>query len=210
MRKVLHPTLQWLVAAFLVAGCATPNQPTAWLDPAYTGPGFRKYFVVGLSARDLADQRGFENLMVSKLQDAGVLAVPGWQFMPINRPPDTETIRAAVARSGADAVLLARISDFSAQSQMVMAPPLVGYGPGVYGGPYVYGGPGMYGGWYEPAVEIDYQRATVYTTLFDVQTAKPVWTFNVPTFNPATVQQDMPGYVNQVVDMLRSTRMLRP
>jgi len=194
-----------------LAGCAaTPNQPTAWLDPAYTGPGFRKYFVVGLSANDLSDQRGFEDLMVSKLQDAGVLAVPGWQFVPTNRPPDAATIRAAVAQSGADAVLLARISEFSAQSQLAAAPALVGYGPGVYGGPYPYGGPGMYGGWYQPAVEVDYQRATVYTTLFDVQTAQPVWTFNVPTFNPATVRQDMPGYINRVVDMLLASRLLRP
>ena len=209
MHRFLRRTLPWLAALFL-AGCATPNQPTTWLDPAYTGPGFRKYFVVGLSARDLADQRGFEDLMVAKLQDAGVLAVPGWQFMPTHRPPDAATIRAAIGEAGADAVLLARISEFSAQSELVTAAHLVGYGPGVYSGPYAYGGPGMYGGWYEPAVAIDYQRATVYTTLFDVQTANPVWTFNVPTFNPATVQQDMPGYINQVVEMLRSTRLLRP
>jgi hypothetical protein len=211
MHAFLHYTLRWLAAALLLAGCAsTPNQPTGWLDPAYAGQGFRKIFVVGLSARDLADQRGFENLMVSALQDAGVLAVPGWQFMPTDRTPEEGTIRAAVAQSGADAVLLARISDFSAQSDLVVAPPAVGIGPGYYGGPYPYGGAGMYGGWYQPAVEIDYQRATVYTTLFDVQTAKPVWTFNVPTFNPATVRQDMPAYINQVVDMLRSSKLLRP
>ena len=210
MHKFLHHTLRWLAVAGLVAGCATPNQPIAWLDPAYAGQGFRKIFVVGLSARDLADQRGFENLMVAALQDAGVLAVPGWQFMPTDRPPDERTIRAAVTQSGADGVLLARISEFSAQSELVVATPVAGYGPGYYGGAYPYGGAGMYGGWYQPAVEIDYQRATVYTTLFDVPTAKPVWTFNVPTFNPATVRQDMPAYVNQVVDMLRSTRLLRP
>jgi hypothetical protein len=211
MFKFLHHILRWLAAALLLAGCATTsNQPTAWLDPAYAGQGFRKIFVVGLSARDLTDQRGFENLMVSALQDAGVLAVPGWQFMPTDRTPDEATIRAAVAQSGADGALLARISDFSAQSALVTASPLVGYGPGYYGGPYPYGGVGMYGGWYQPTAVVDYQSATVYTTLFDVQTAKPVWTFNVPTFNPATVRQDMPGYVNQVVNMLRSTRLLRP
>ena len=33
MRKVLHHTLRWLAAAFLVASCATSNQPTSWLDP---------------------------------------------------------------------------------------------------------------------------------------------------------------------------------
>jgi len=210
MLKFLHHTLGWLAATFLVVGCATPNQPTAWLDPAYTGQGFRKIFVVGLSARDLADQRGFENLMVSALQDAGVLAVPGWQFLPTDHPPDGGTIRAVVAQSGADGVLLARISDFSAQSELAAAPPVAGYGPGYYGGAYPYGGAGMYGDWYQPSVAIDYQRATVYTTLFDVQTAKPVWTFNAPTFSPATVRQDMPAYISQVVDMLRSTRLLRP
>ena len=211
MPAFLHYTLRWLAAALLLAGCASsPNQPTGWLDPAYAGQGFRKLFVVGLSARDLTDQRGFENLMVSALQDAGVLAVPGWQFMPVDRSPDPGAVRAAVAQSGADGVLLARISDFSAQSELVAAPLLAGYGPGYYGGAYPYGGAGMYGGWYQPAVDVDYQRATVYTTLFDVQTAKPVWTFNVPTFNPATVQQDMPAYINQVVDMLRTSKLLRP
>jgi hypothetical protein len=210
MRRFLHFTLAWVAAAMLLAGCAsTPDQPTGWLDPTYAGQGFRKIFVVGLSARDLADQRGFENRMVSALQEAGVLAVPGWQFMPVDRTPDEGTVRAAVAQSGADGVLLARISDFSGQSAVVAAP-LAGYGPGYYGGAYPYGGPGIYGGWYQPAVEVDYQRATVYTTLFDVQTAKPVWTFNVPTFSPATVGQDMPAYIDQVVDVLRSSKLLRP
>jgi len=196
-------TLRWLAAALLVAGCATPNQPTTWRDPGYTGSGFRKLFVVGLSSRDLTDQRGFENLMVSTLQSAGVVAVPGWQFMPTDRTPDEATIRAAVARSGADAVLLARISDFSSQSEMVIAPgPVIGYGPGVYGGA------GMYGGWYQPSVDVQYQRATVYTTLFEVRTAKPVWTYNPPTFDPATLQQDAPKYANRVVDLLQSNGLL--
>ncbi len=78
------------------------------------------------------------------------------------------------------------------------------------GGAYPYGGAGMYGGGYQPAVEVDCQRATVYTTLLDVQTAKPVPTFIVPTFNPATVRQDAPAYINQVVDVLRSSTLLRP
>ncbi len=146
MHKFLHHTLRWLAATSLVAGCASPNQPTAWLDPAYAGQGFRKIFVVGLSARELTDQ-AVRDLMVSALQDACVLAVPGWHFMPTDRSLDERTIRAAVIQCGADGVLLARISDFSAQSEWVMAPLVVGYDPGYNGGAYVYGGAGMYGGW---------------------------------------------------------------
>ena len=109
MHKFIRHSHLWLVAAILIAGCATPPPapPKPWLDPGYTGQGFRKYFVVGLSARDLSDQRDFENRMVARLVDAGVLAVPGWQYLPTNRTPDQATILAAVAKSGADAVLLA-------------------------------------------------------------------------------------------------------
>jgi len=66
-------------------------------------------------------------------------------------------------------------------------------------------GPNMYVGWYEPGiVSENYQAATIYTTLFDVKTAKPVWTFNPVTYNPATLQQDAPRYANDVAGLLRS------
>src|SRR5215470_10709447 len=104
------------VAAILIVGCAGPPTMTStaapaassWRDPSFVGPPFKKLFVIGLSAQSLRDQRGFENLMVSTLQSAGVAAVPGWQYVPTDRTPDQATMRAAVAQSGADAALLVR------------------------------------------------------------------------------------------------------
>ena len=134
--------------------------------------------------------------------------------MPTNRPPVEATIRAAVAKSGADAVLLARISTFETKTELITVAPPIGIERALYGDPYMnagmYGGPGMYGGWYDDTIAIDYQRATVYTTLFDVRTAKPVWTFDVPEFDPATVRQDMPRYIDTVVENLLKARLLRP
>jgi hypothetical protein len=205
MRTRSPCALLLFAAAVLVAGCATtnPNQPSTWRDPSYNGPGFRKVFVVGLSARDLTDQRGFEDLLVATLQRAGVTAVPGWQFVPTDREPDQATMRAAVARAGADAVLLARLSGFATESDVVAvgAPVVAGVG-GVYGG--------MYGGWYQPTAVANYQVATVYTTLFDVRTASAVWTFNAPTYNPATLQRDAPRYADDVVGQLMSAGLLAP
>jgi hypothetical protein len=190
-----------LAAVALIAGCAAAPGPlvtTAWRDPDFRGPPFRKVFVVGLSAQSLTDQRGFENLMVSTLQSAGVTAVPGWQFVPTDRTPDQATMRAAVERSGADAALLVRLSGFTTQTD-------VAYSSGVV----VAAGPNMYAGWYEPGlVTGSYQAATIYTTLFDVRTARAVWTFNPPTYNPATLQQDAPRYANDVVGLLRSSGLL--
>jgi len=186
-----------LAALSLLVGCAAAPSPvlsTTWRDPNYNGPPFKKIFVVGLSAQSLKDQRGFENLMVSTLQGAGVVAVPGWQFVSTDRTPDQATMRAAIAQSGADAALLVRLSGFKTETA-------IGYTSGVV----VPDGPNMYVGWYEPGiVSENYQAATIYTTLFDVKTAKPVWTFNPATYNPATLQQDAPRYANDVAGLLRS------
>ena len=188
-----------LAAVVLMAGCATPapDQTSTWRDPNYARPGFKKIFVVGLNSRDLQDQQGFENLVVSSFKSVGVVAVPGWQFVPTDRTPDQATMRAAVLQSGADAALLVRMSGFTEQSQIVnVADP-------VYAGGY-----GLYDGWYQPAVVANYQVATIYATLFDVSTAKPVWTYNVPTFNPATLQQDAPRYANEIVGRMQSNGLL--
>jgi len=185
----------------LVAGCAaapSPLETTVWRDPAYNGPGFSRIFVVGLSAQSLRDQRGFENLMVATLQGAGVGAQPGWQFVPTDRTPDQETMRSAILRSGADAALLVRMSTPTTETDLA-------YSPGVA----TAVGPNMYVGWYAPGVvSQDYQAATIYTTLFDVRTARPVWTYNPSTSSPGTFDQDAPAFAADVVARLRAAGLL--
>ena len=201
MQIRLRSSLLWL-AATLLLGCQavpSPTNTTTWKDPDFKGPPFRKIFVVGLSAESLRDQRGFENLMVSTLQQAGVGAVPGWQFVPTDRTPDQATIRAAVQRAGADAVLLVRISPVTTEGSL---------GYGMVGGQAPVG-PDMTVGWYEPGlVSTTWQAATIYTTLFDVKTARPVWTFNPPTYNPATIEQDAPRFASELTSLLLSNGLV--
>ena len=190
-----------IAVALFITGCASSpnyNPVTTWRDPDFKGPPFRKVLVIGLSAQDLTDQRGFENLMVSTLQGARIVAAPGWQFVATDRPPDQATIRAAVASSGADSVLLIRPSAVSTESQV-----------GLASGVVVEGSPGVYAGWYQPynplVVTQSVQIATIYTTLFDVRTARPVWTYNAPTYSPATLRQDAPSYANDIAGLLQGT-----
>jgi hypothetical protein len=197
----LRTTLLPLVATAFLIGCsAVPSttNTTTWRDPNFNGPRFTKIFVVGLSAQSLTDQRGFENVMVSALQSVGVEAVPGWRFVPTDRTPDQATMRAAVLQSGADAALLVRLSDWQTEGSV---------GVGTVGGASAVG-PNMYVGWYEPGiVSTSYQAATIYTTLFDARTAKTVWTYNPPVYNPAT-QQDASAFANDVAGRLQSSGLL--
>ncbi|HSS69257.1 MAG TPA: hypothetical protein VLQ46_01240 [Casimicrobiaceae bacterium] len=202
MPILLRCAFRFLFATALLVGCSaipSPTNTTAWRDPDFKGPPFRKVFVIGLSAQSLTDQRGFENLMVSALQSTGVSAVPGWQYVPTDRTPDQAMMRAAVLQSGADATLLVRLSGFQTEGSM---------GVGTVGGGAAVG-PNMYVGWYEPGiVSTSYQAATIYTTLFDVKTANAVWTYNPPTYNPATLQQQAPAFANDVAGMLQSSGLL--
>jgi hypothetical protein len=189
-----------IIAVVLSAGCAAPNptNTTTWRDPGFSGPPFQKIFVVGLGSQSLTDQHGFENLMVSALQSAGVNAVPGWQFVPTDRTPDQATMRAAIVQSGADAALLVRLSGFTTEGSVALSSGVV-----------APAGPDMYVGWYAPGLVSDtYQAATIYTTLFDVKTARPVWTFNPPAYNPATLQQDAARFANDVTGLLQSSGLL--
>ena len=179
-----------------IASCATGPGPsmttTTWQDPTFKGPPFTKLFIVALTAQSLDDQRGFENFMRSTLQTYGIPAVAGWQFIPGGVTPDQAMVRAAVARSGADAALLVRLSDFTTETST-----------DIVQGVAVPTGPSMYVGWYQPSVvSNDYQAATIYTTLFDVKTERPVWTYNVPTYNPGMMQDGGRRYADDVGKIL--------
>lgn len=107
-------------------------------------------------------------------------------------------MRTAVAKAGADGALLVRISSFKTEGTLGVGAEVV-----------TTVSPNMYVGWYEPGViEEDYKAATIYTTLFDVKTAQPVWTYNPPTYNPATLRQDAAAFASTVVTMLRSNGLL--
>jgi hypothetical protein len=196
----LRTALSIALLSLLVACASTPGPlvTTTWRDPNYNGPPFKKIFVVGLSAQSLKDQRGFENLIVYALQGAGITAVPGWQYVATDRPPDQASMRAAIVQSGADAALLVRLSGFTTETTV-----------GVTSGVVVPAGPNLYAGWYEPGiVSENYLAATIYTTLFDVKTARPVWTFNPATYNPATLEQDAPQYASDITRLLQSSGLL--
>lgn len=197
---MLRRSIATLACAFLAACAAAPSPTnvTTWRDPGFSGPPFRKVFVVGLSAQSLVDQRGFENAMVATLQSAGVVAVPGWQFVPTDRVPDEATMRAAVARSGADGALLVRMSDVQTESTLAYS-----------AGTVAQAGPNLYVGWYAPGVVSEnYQAANIFTTLFDVATARPVWTYNPVTYSPLSLSQGVPAFANDVVGRLQADGLI--
>ena len=191
--------LAWLaiIAVTLATGCATTPESKVWRDPNYSGPPFSRIFVIGLSSKGLADRKGFEDLLVAQIKAVGALAAPGYQYIPAGAQLDQATVTAAMARSGADAMLIAHITGYKYRDDVVMDPGLgFGFGFDAYDDVFV-----------NPLV-VQYQIATVYTTMYDAKTMNPVWTYSPKTMDPATLQQQAAPYASTVVGLLQSNGLL--
>jgi hypothetical protein len=190
----------WLaVTAFaLIAGCAsTTGDSKIWRDPNYAGPPFGKIFVVGLSSKGLADRQGFEDLLVARIRAVGAQAAPGYQYIPPGGQSDQATVMAAMRRSGADAMLIARITGYRNRDDVAMVmDPAFGLGFDAYDGVFA-----------DPLV-VQYQIATVYTTLYDARNMNAVWTYSPTTMNPGAVQQQASAYASTAVALLQSSGLL--
>ena len=204
-RRVLIAAATFL-AALLAAGCASTTLQSTWMDPGFTGGPFKKFFVIGLSARDVTTRRLFEDIMVAKLQAAGAQAVPAWQNFRDEGQGNEAAMEAAVAQSGADALLMTRLLGIDTRTNVstVMVPGPV-WGPGFGPGP---GWWGPYSNWQAVPQVTQYQIATAETTLFDVKTHAIVWTATSQTFNPTSVQQEAPGLADAVIGALQARGLI--
>ena len=201
MRRALYASVRWLVIVAgisVLVGCASTTLQSTWMDPGYRGGPFKRFLVVGLSARDVTARRVLEDVVVHKLKAGGVEALPGWQFLASNGPADEAAFTAAVAKSGADAMLMVRL--IAVETQTTVWPPM---------GPR-FGWYGYYSGWYAYPEVTQSQIAVIETALFDVRTQRVVWSATSETINPTNVQKDAPVFADVILGALRKDGFLPP
>jgi hypothetical protein len=205
MQAFMRTSTFVLLAALLLAGCASTSLQSAWYDSTYKGPAFKRILVVGVSG-SLTARRVFDDIFAQSLNDAGVQGLPGYQFIENASSPNEANFNAGVERSGADAVLLVRLLGVDTKTQVSTT--MV---PAMYGSPF--GGPfGPYGpwgpAWYAVPDVQQYQVADVEATLFDTKSHRPIWSATTQTFNPTTVAAETPGYAKLVIAQLSARGLI--
>ncbi|MEO8304933.1 MAG: hypothetical protein ABI724_12505 [Betaproteobacteria bacterium] len=185
-----------LVLVSALAGCASTSIRSAWFDPSYKGGSFKRILVAGIGGA-LADRRVFEDIFAQKLKAVGVDGLPGYQFATEEARGTEASWNAAIAKSGADGLLLVQVLGVDTRTQVsTMLVPASPWGFGPYGG--WWGGPAMVA---VPDVQ-QYDIATVETRLFDVATKRLVWVGTTETFNPKTVAAETPGFADVIIGQL--------
>lgn len=106
--KSLAPFLLGLSALLVVAGCATQTQVgSTWHAEAPAEPP-AGVLIVGIG-RDLTNRRTFEDLLAGRLRDTGNEAWASSRHTDNSMPLERETVAAAVAETGAQLVVVARL-----------------------------------------------------------------------------------------------------
>ncbi len=201
MRHALYQSVRGLAVAagaFILASCASTTLQSTWMDPGYRGGQSKRIFVVGSSAGDVTTRRVLEDVVVAKLKAGGVEALPGWRFLANDGPADEATFAAAVAKSGADAMLMVRL--LRVETQTTVWPPM---------GPR-FGWYGFYSGWYAYPDVTQSQIVVIETTLFDVRSQRIVWSATSETLNPSSVHKDAPPFADVILAALRKDSVLPP
>ena len=196
-----------LLAACILAagGCASTQLTNVWRDPSYTGGVLKSILVMGVS-QEAGVRRIFEDEFAAKLNGVGVHAVASYLLIPQDGPADRPTLDAAIAKAGADGVLITRLLRVERHSQYapgsVIAVPAVGYRRnfhGYYSSTWVQ---------YAPPQRFDYDIVVLETNLWQPKKDELVWSGTTESFAPSDVRQATQEFADVIIKALREQKLI--
>jgi hypothetical protein len=191
-------------APALLAGCATSQLVSQQANPDYVGKSFKSVMVVAVTSDDLV-RRAFEDRMVALLGKRGAKGIPAYDAIGSRGQVEEAELRRAVARSGAEGVLVTRVTRIDRSSGTVPgATVYLGIGTGFYG----------YYSTVWDAVNIAPQKITgpswtvSETRLFDAKNGTLAWTGVMDTRENDDLGAALTQYIEVIFDAMVSDRVL--
>lgn len=193
-----HPrrrtVLVGLVCSLALVACSSYTLTNVWREPEFKGPPVRKVMVLGVSSSD-TNRRVFEDGFTQALQAAGTTAQPSYPLLPDRGQIPDDKIKASLAQSGAEAVLITRLIRVEREVSVTPAAPMM-YGRGFYG---------WYGtAWSTMPASVDtYNVLTIETTLWDMRIEKPLWTGTTQTREVTDIAKATSGLAAVLIERMK-------
>ena len=192
-------------APALLAGCATSSLISQQSNPDYVGKPFKSVMVVAVTSDELI-RRTFEDRMVALLGRRGAKGIPAYAAVGSRGQVEEAELRQAIARSGAEGVLVTRVTRVDRSSGTL---PGATVAVGVsYGGFY-----GYYSTVWE-TVNVAPQKITgpswtvSETRLFDAKNGVLAWTGVMDTRENDDLGAALTQYINVIFDAMVYDRVL--
>lgn len=183
-----------VAAAALLSACASYTLTNVWRAPEVTA-SVRKVLVLGVSGSDV-NRRIFEDGFAQALQAAGTTAQAAYPLLPDRGQIPDDKIKAALAKNGAEAVLITRLLKVDQQVSVTPSGPPMVYGRGFYG---------WYGAaWSAMPASVDtYNVLTIETTLWDVRTEKAIWTGTTESLEATDIAKATQAYAKVLIERMK-------
>jgi hypothetical protein len=208
-----------LLAFAALSGCAGQSVVSdgVWREGVERNQSFSRVMVVAVSP-DINQRCAYEQDMADSLRSTTVTARSSCNVMGAAKEPLTlESVEAAVAAFGADAVLATRLVDSSmglneggtreSRGDAYYKPIGYGYDMGYWG---AYGVPVVYGQFQTAPSVITLQgTAQITTTLFETRSATPVYTIETRATNLESREQALAEIVPTISQRLRQDGLIR-
>jgi len=197
----------WLLAALLLvgAGCASTTLTSVWRDPSYSGGPLRSVLVMGIS-EETGVRRIFEDEFSARLKSVGVIATPSYTLIPQDGPAERAVLDAAIARAGAQGVLVTRLLRIERRTNYapgyVWAVPAVGYYRnfhGYYSSAWVR---------YAPPQAFDYDIVALETNLWSPRQGELIWSGITESFAPSDVRHATREFADVIIKALREQKLI--
>jgi hypothetical protein len=191
-----------LAALALLAGCATSRLVSQQSNPDYVGKSFKSVMVVAVTADDLV-RRTFEDRMVALLGRRGTKGIPSYAAVGSRGRVEEADLRQAIAKSGAEGVLVTRVTRVDRSSGTVPGA-TVAIGTGFYG---------YYSGVWQ-TVNVAPEKITgpswtvSETRLFDAKNGVLAWTGVMDTRENDDLGAALTQYINVIFDAMVNDRVL--
>jgi len=183
-------------ALALLASCATSSLVMQQSNPDYVGKSFKSVMVVAVTSDEVV-RRTFEDRMVALLGKRGLKGIPGYAAVGKRGEVKEADLRRAIAASGADGVLLTRVTRVDRSSGTLSAATV---------------DVGFYGYWETinvPPKKIDGPSWTVSETrLFDARSGVLAWTGVMDTRENDKLDAALTQYINVIFDAMVSDRVI--
>jgi hypothetical protein len=184
----------------LLASCASTKVVERWADPDFDAK-LKNIMVLSLNQSEKS-RRLFEDGFLHALKQRKIQSSASYDLLPSNEDLDKEKVKAAIAGSDIDGVLVLRAVKITKEERYVQAQTTGTR----YNSFYAYVGE------YRPtynAYTTDDTLVHLETNLYAVDGAKLIWTGKTETFNPSDVNTYLVDLTKTVLDEIDKTGFIQ-
>ncbi len=201
-----------LLFSMILASCSNTKFTKQWVAEDFDEQPYDDILVL-VVADKMGNRQDAEDYIVQKLDEAGINAMQSYDILPKTETIDAEAVDKAIDGLQLDAVIVMFATGITEEEYFVPARRFgvysgYGYGHAHYGSFYDYY-PHAFTYVYIPGYDNTHYVVTLETSLFDLDSAKMIWSGQSNTFAPESVDDVIHNITVLTINELKKKKIIK-